>query len=357
MEKNNNKQQANAKEVKPQADAELLEKQPVERSKLLLVWLAIVILFALIAGSFWFLQQQLLKQQLEPAVQTQSTLSTELLGNKITQLEQALNADTAETEQRLAGLNVANIALVEEVDRLAKTQKLTNDDVLRSWILAELKFLLQSANQSALLAGDIDKAQAALTLADQQLKSLADPRLHELRTLIADEKLALASVAKVDINGLAMQLQSALDKVNDLQVVMAPQHSDQKDKNSAADSSSSSSWQTATSQAWQEIKSLVVIRHQQDAAVAVLVPEQRYFLYQNLRLKLESARLELLSAREAVFHDNLASAVQWLQQYFIGTERDAMLDMLTAMQSQTITVEVPDISASLIWLQHYGDQQ
>jgi uroporphyrin-3 C-methyltransferase len=356
MEKNNNKQQANAKEVKPQVDAELSEKQPVERSKFLLVWLAIIILSGLIAGSFWFLQQQLHRQQLVPVALTQNASSTKPLENKITQLEHTINAETATMEQRLTDLNVANIALLDKVDALAKTQQLTNADVLRSWTLAELKFLLQSANQSALLAGNVDKAQAALTLADQQLKSLTDPRLHELRALIADEKLALASVAKVDVDGLALKLQSALDKVDDLKVLMGPQLSNQKDKDSAT-SSSSSTWQTALSQAWQQIKSLVVIRHQQDAAVAVLVPEQRYFLYQNLRLKLESAQLGLLSAREIVFHDNLTSAKQWLQQYFIGTERDAMLDMLNAMQSETITVEVPDISASLIWLQQYGDQQ
>lgn len=359
MEKNNNKQQANAKEVKPQEEAEVSETLPAERSKFLLVWLAIVVILGLISGSFWFLQQQIHTQQLEAVAPTQNAILTEPLENKITQLEQAFNADTATTEQRLAGLNAANIALLDKVDALANTQELTNDDVLHAWTLAELKFLLQSANQSALLVGDVDKAQAALTLADQQLKSLSDPRLHELRALIADEKLALASIPKVDIDGLALQLQSALDKVDDLKVLMGPQLGDQKAKGSETISSSStpSTWRTVLSQAWQQIKSLVVIRHQQDAAVAVLVPEQRYFLYQNLRLKLESAQLALLSAREGVFHDNLTSAEQWLQQYFIGTERDAMLDMLKAMQSETITVQVPDISASLIWLQHYGDQQ
>jgi len=357
MEKNNNKQQASAKEVTPQADAELLAKQPVERSKFLLVWVAIVILLGLLAGSFWFLQQQLHQQQLEPAALAQGLASTEQLENNIRQFKQTVIADAATTEQRLVGLDAENLTLLDKVNELAKAQELTNDDVLRSWTLAELKFLLQSANQSALLAGEIDKAQTALTLADQQLKSLTDPRLHELRALIADEKLALASAAKVDIDGLALQLQSALNKIDDLQVLMGPQLNNQTDNNSVADSSLSSTWTTALSHAWHEIKSLVVIRHQDDAAVAVLVPEQRYFLYQNLRLKLESAQLGLLSAREAVFHDNLASAEQWLQQYFIGTERDAMLDMLKAMQSETITVDVPDISASLIWLQRYGDQQ
>lgn len=354
MEKND-KKPVNAEKITPKAETELLEKQAVERSQLRIVWLAIIIMFILVAGAFWFLQQQLSKQQ-EPVAQIQDSSLTEQLEHKITQLKQIVMTDTATTEQRLVGLDAENLALLDKVDELAKAQTLTNDDVLRYWIMAELKFLLQSANQSILLAGDVDKARVALKLANQQLQSLTDPRLHALREIITDEQLALASVAKVDIDGLAMQLQSALNKIDDLQVLMGPQLGQQKDQDALATSLSSSSVQTALSNAWQEIKSLVVIRHQQDAAVAVLVPEQRYFLYQNLRLKLESARLGLLSSREMVFHDNLASAEQWLQHYFIGSERDAMLDMLKTMQLETITVEMPDISASLIWLQQYGGQ-
>lgn len=357
MEKNNNKQQEKPIEATAQADAKGLEKQPNARTRFLLVWLAIIILLGLLAGSFWFLQQQLHTQQLETAALTEKASSTEQLEIIVNQLKQSVNTDAATTERRLTELNTTSGGLVDKIENLTKAQELTNDDVLQTWILAELKFLLQSANQSVLLAGDLDMAQAALTLADQQLKSLTDPRLHELRALIADEKLTLASVTKVDVDGLAMQLQSALNKTDDLEVLMGQQLSSSKDENVGADSSLTSSWKAALSRSWQEIKSLVVIRHQQDAAVAVLVPEQRYFLYQNLRLKLESAKLALLSARESAFHDNLASAEQWLQQYFIGSERDAMLAMVKAMQSETIAIDVPDISASLIWLQRYGDQQ
>lgn len=356
MEKNN-KPQTNPKEATAPADVELLEKKPIVRSKFLPIWIAIIILLGLLAGLFWFFQQQLHTEQLKTAALTENVLSTEQLNHTFRQFEQSVTVDNEATEQRFTELNAANNALLDKVDSLAKAQKLTNDGVLRFWTLAELKFLLQTANQSVLLAGDIDKAQKALELADKQVLSLTDPRLHELRTLIADEKLALASVAQVDVDGLAMQLQSALNKVDDLDVLMGQPFSDQTNNGSANDSSLASTWQMALTKTWQEIKSLVVIRHQQDAAVAVLVPEQRYFLYQNLRLKLESAKLGLLSGREVAFHDNLASTAKWLQQYFIGPERDAMLEMVTEMQSQTIAVDFPDISASLNWLQQYGDQQ
>lgn len=350
MEKNN-KQQDDAKKITPQEGAESLDKKPVERSKSILVWLAIVILLGLIAGSFWFMQQQLKKLEV-PAVTDQSS-SIEQLENEVSHLSQTVMDDKSALEQRLAALTTANVSLLEKVDNLANIKTLTNDDLVNSWRIAEIKFLLQTANQSAVIAANVGQAEAALTLADQQVKLLNDPRFHELRALISDEQLALSSIAKVDVDGLAIQLQSALKNIEQLQILMGPQIGEQARSDSAV--TSSSSWDKALSQVWQQIKSLVVIRHQEDAAAAVLVPEQRYFLYQNLNLKLESARLALLSGREVIFHDSLDSAVQWLQHYFIGVERDAMLELLTAMQSQTITIDIPDISASLIWLQQYED--
>ncbi len=52
MEKNNNKQQQKPIEATTQADAKGLEKQPNARTRFLLVWLAIIILLGLLAGSF-----------------------------------------------------------------------------------------------------------------------------------------------------------------------------------------------------------------------------------------------------------------------------------------------------------------
>lgn len=155
---------------------------------------------------------------------------------------------------------------------------------------------------------------------------------------------------------MAVQLQSVMEQVDSLHILMGPELTADETTDSESTSSLPENWQAAMSEAWQEVRSLVVIRHQQDGTAAVLVPEQRYFLYQNLRLKLETARLALLSGRESVFHASLASAEQWLQQYFVGDERDAMLKMVTILQGEQISVVIPDISASLIWLQQKGEQ-
>ena len=321
------------------------------------LWLVIIILLGLIAAMAWFAYQEAMKQR-----STLAELNTELENNQIaplkadvSQIKQTLEKETQKIQQKVNALNEADAGLADKIAEVSEMQQLTNDDVKRKWILSEVKYLLQMANQRILLADDVENARTALVLADQKLKELADPRLYQLRALLADEQLALASVAKVDIDGLAAQLQSAIDGIRKLKVLTGPEFGAGQTDESNSDGEIAEDWQAAASNAWQQVRSLVVIRHQQDGSSAIIVPEQRYFLYQNLQLKLESARLALLSGNETIFHDSLASAEQWLQKYFIGEERDALLQTVSAMKSEKITVELPDISASLVWLQQKGE--
>lgn len=329
-----------------------VENDTVKPVKTTLLWLAIVVLLMLMVGSFWFVQQQQIKTT---TLMDRIDVSEQLKG-EVAQLKQTLTTDASATHQQLEALSIVDVDLAEKVKDLVAMQELTGEDAKNIWALSQVEFFLQAANQRALLAGDVENARTALILADQQLKELADPRLYRLRSLIADEQLALASVAKIDVEGMAAQLQSALEQVDSLHILMGPELTSDQAISSGSDSSLPENWQAALTEAWQEVRSLVVIRHQQDGAAAVLVPEQRYFLYQNLRLKLESARLALLSGREATFHASLASAEQWLQQYFVGDERDALLEIVESLQNEQISVVIPDISASLIWLQQKGER-
>lgn len=340
-EKQDKEKKVAAKEAKSD------EKKPTRQIGL---WLAIVILVGLLAALFWFVQQQ----QVQTSLLIEQSDHSAQFNQDLAQLEQSLSNQIKTANSRLDALHATDEGFVSKLDSLVKSHQLTNDDVLRTWRLAKVEFLLQAANQQVLLAGDIENARTALVLADHELKELADPRMYQLRALIADEQLALASVAKVDIEGMSVQLQSALDSVDDLTILMAAEVA--VDDDSEIEASLPKDWQSAASQAWNEVKSLVVIRDQQDGAAAVLVPEQRYFLYQNLTLKLESAQLALLSGKSSVFKARLASAEQWLRHYFVGDDRDAMVAMVKALQEEAIELDIPDISASLVWIQQKGDQ-
>lgn len=237
---------------------------------------------------------------------------------------------------------------------LQQREPLSNKEIRLRWALKEADYLLQLANQRAALANDADGARQALQLADEKIRDLNDYRLQPLRQLIADEQLALDAVAEVDIGGIAADLQSAIAAIDTLRVIKGPkQFSAGPMADTGADLTTTAGWQNAVSDIWQQIRSLVVIRHQEDAPQAVLIPEQRYFLYQNLRLKLETARFALLSGKQSIYDSSLQTSIDWLQRYFVGEQRDALLASLETMQAEQIDVTLPDISGSLRWLQDF----
>lgn len=331
-------------------NATVQESKP---SKPILLWIAILILLVLGAGLYWLIEQQKMAMA---AMAEEVKISQKTLTEQLSQLDVSFSSGSATTTQMLENLNSTDVGLAEKIAEVVKVQDMTNDDVKRVWAMAEVEFLLQTASQRVLLANDNEGAKTALVLADEKLKKLADPRLYRLRAILADEQLALSSVAKVDIDGMAVRLQSVLDKVDEIDVLMAPDVMNRAVENDAAPTEvSPTDWKSGLMAAWQQIRSLVVIRHQQDGSAAILVPEERYFLYQNLRLKLETARLALLAGREAVYHDSLTSAEQWLMQYFTGEQRDAVLTTLKALNNEAITVAMPDISGSLAWLKDKGE--
>lgn len=348
---NNANQKAEQKKKEPVTVENAVVASPATASKPILLWVAIIVLLVISGGLFWLLDQQ------RTTMETlhQRVEATEQFEGQIAQLNQSVASSKASTSQLLDNLNSTDVGLAEKIDEIIKIQAMTKDDVKRVWTMAEVEYLLQTANQRAQLASDSEGARQALLAADKKLEDLADPRLYRLRAMLSDEQLALAAVHKVDVDGMAARLQSAIDRVEQVQVLMAPEVKTEEESSEPKESIIPESWQAALAMAWQEIRSLVVIRHQDDGAAAVLVPEERYFLYQNLRLKLEAARTALLDGRETIFHDSLSAAEQWLEQYFVGDERDALLASIKALNAEAIKVELPDISGSLSWLQQNGD--
>jgi len=326
-------------------DAELLEKNKQDDAKVYrLLWIALVVVVLLSAVSIGWFYQQL--QQQEDDIQSSLTELSSQNGDWQSKLEQH--------RQQLGRLDSDQKQLAEKLQQLTDKQQLSNAELQKRWALQEVKYLLNVANQRAVLAHDVVGAIQALIMADKQLEALSDYRLHPLRAEIAEELMSLQSLTTLDIPGMAIQLQTLAAHVDKLRVKKGPEV-DFSESPDTADitSTETPAWKQAISDIWQQLRSLVVIRHDQTGEAAVLAPEQRYFLYQNLRLQLESARLALLNADNNSFQHSLKTAITWLDQYFTGEERDAMLASLNSLAEQKIDVSIPDISGSLNWLEEY----
>jgi uroporphyrin-3 C-methyltransferase len=100
---------------------------------------------------------------------------------------------------------------------------------------------------------------------------------------------------------------------------------------------------------WHDIQSLVRIQRLEREEMPLLSPSQIFFVRENLRLRLMSARVALLAHDGDSFKADTRDAVEWLQRYFDTSDRKVVqaLTMLKQLAANEITVEVPDIPGSL----------
>jgi uroporphyrin-III C-methyltransferase len=110
-----------------------------------------------------------------------------------------------------------------------------------------------------------------------------------------------------------------------------------------------STWRTVLRNMWDEIRQLVRVEVADRPAAPLLLPQQQYFLRENLRLRLISARIALLNRDDRSFKSDVVASETWLRQYF--DTRSKPVQALDATLKQLATTpaagEMPDLGGSL----------
>jgi uroporphyrin-3 C-methyltransferase len=310
-------------------------------------WVAVLalLLTGAVGYGVYFNYQQLAKVQ--QTNQSQNA-SHQTLVDEVAKLRQHLNQTEAHNQQLLDQLN-ANAqerqVIQQSIDKLSEQLAKQGRGPLQ-WHLAEVDYLLTIANQRLMLERDVKTAVSALHDADSRLERIGDPALIPIRKQIASEINALNSVQLPDIVGMAVTLQGLVDNIEHLPLI-SKEHIFKREQ--AGTEGPVKNWRELPGAIWDDIKSLVTIRHNQEPVERLLPPEQKYYLYQNLALKLEDARIALLQQDSAIFHQDLADTRQWVQRYFDPNAAAVsnVINTLSQLEKVDLKPALPDISASL----------
>jgi uncharacterized protein HemX len=106
---------------------------------------------------------------------------------------------------------------------------------------------------------------------------------------------------------------------------------------------------------WTELKHLVQIRRVDSNEAVLLPPDQAYFLRENLRLRLLSARLDLMAQDQVAFRADLGAVSNMLARYFNTRDAGVAAAMMEIkrLASLQIASKLPGIDASLAALDAY----
>jgi len=216
-------------------------------------------------------------------------------------------------------------------------------------ILAEVEQYLTIASQQLHLNGDAKAALVALQHADSRLGSLDRPQARELRQKIAADLDALRALPYVDITGLSVRLDQMIAEVERLPLASDARAEPAPESAAAAADASQPAWKRWLWHVWVEVKELVRIQRMDRPEPPLLSPNEVWFLRENLRLRLVSARLSLLRGDQEMFRGDLQAARDWVTRYYDAgakpvTELLAAIDQLSAT---SIRPELPDLSPTL----------
>jgi uroporphyrin-III C-methyltransferase len=257
-----------------------------------------------------------------------------------------LSAKVATLEARYAESQNQRVAL----ETLYNNLSVNRDEAA----LAEVEQMLLIAAQQLQLSANVRAALIAMQSADARLQRMNRPAFSGLRQAISHDMDKLRAQHDVDITGINLQLNNLIAVVDQMPLAYQ-QRAANEVVAQAVPPKNETTWQKLLREIWQEVKQLVRIENTDKAEIPLLPPNQEFFLRENLKLSLLSARLALLSRDEASFRQGLKTAQLWTVRYFDGKSSEAkqMSDGLQKLAASDISIELPDISSSLQAVRNY----
>ncbi|WP_206953485.1 fused uroporphyrinogen-III synthase HemD/membrane protein HemX [Trinickia acidisoli] len=295
------------------------------------------------------------------------------LDTQLAARQQALDAQTAElrvkTEQAVATAHETDAALSQMQGKLADAQTAQQalqqqyQDLAQNrddWTFAEVEQMLSSASEQLQLTGNTQLALFALQSADSRLAASASPQALVVRRAIAQDIDTLKAAPSTDLTGLAIKLDDAIAQIDTLPLLgEAPTvHAAAPAGASAAGAASAAGpgqsrvaywWHVFSRAASDELKGLVQVRRLDNADAMLNSPQQAEFIRDNVKLRLLSARLGLLSRNQATLESDLNAADAALARYFDGASKrtQTVRALIKDVGQGAATVEVPNLNTSL----------
>jgi len=314
----------------------------------------VAVVAILIAGSLWW-QYRAFYADLDEADQAllenleDARASLRRLGDTVEGLETGLGESDAEIVRLRDDLEVLPAEL-RALGRRVEALQGGRLDARDSWLREQAEYYLVLANAELNLSRNVGSAIAALDLADDVLRELADPALTDVRIAVASELQALRSVELPDLEGLAADLGGLIERTPELPMRAAAPERFGASEEDLADV------EPGLGRLWARtrgaVTSIVRIERQEEPVAQLLTESERRIVRRQLALELTIARTAVLERREQALRASLDAADDILERDF-AREAQGVVEarrLIASMQSMALAPRLPDISDSLTLL-------
>lgn len=290
---------------------------------------AVIVLIFVFIASFYQLNRA--NQTHEQQVKTQMNTYVQMMEKQLSQLAEDVKAQA------------------QIINAFRQTQTGHTRD---EWRILEAEFLVQLANDKLQLDHNVKQSLLLLQQADQRVRDLNNPNLLPLRKALATDIAALQAISEVDTQGLYLRLSALNDQLDQLPLMNKPTES------TPAETPVDNQlpwWKKALHQTWQGLRQIVTVHYNEKGSLPLLMPDQQFFLYQNLHATLEKAMWGLLRQQPAIYQAALKEAEQWTKKYFLPDSpiTQNIVTNLIQLQEINIAPTIPSSIESLKAFQEY----
>lgn len=256
----------------------------------------------------------------------------------------AASAELAVLRQQLAESQNQQEALQTLYEQLAGNRE--------ARVVTEAEQLMVIANQQLQLASNVKSALLALQTAYSRLQSLDSKEALALRESLAQDITKLQNLPLVDVAEMSAQLEELARNVDKLTLV-SDRHP--KPKKSATKDENANVWAKLTQEVWQDMRNIIRLERIDRPEPPLLDPEQVFFLKENIKLRLLTARIALLQHDEATYRADIKTVRNWLSSHFDTRENGTVqaLNRIGILSANSIAIQIPDISESLNLVSKY----
>lgn len=264
------------------------------------------------------------------------------LAQEAQQTAQSLQGKLSTLEVRVADAQAQRQAIDALYQELSRNRN--------EWRIAEVAQMIDIAVQQIELAGNVRGALLALQLAESRLARQDDAAFAPLRAALARDIEQLKALPAFDPGALGQRIERLAVSVEALPLAFDEKPARGPAAGTDASAADGDAWYARLwSEVWREVRRLVVVRRVESPEPPLLAPTQAYFLRENLRLRLLSARLALLTRDAQAYRDDLQAAQAWIKRYFDtrSVRTGEVLAQLEALAGQPLQMALPSIAGSV----------
>lgn len=288
-------------------------------------------------------QQQARVTQVNKQVEQQK-VALKQNSQKTLLLQSALKAQLEQVNLQLVKVKNANKLYQTDMKALQRAFAATKVRHPNDWILAEVEYLVKLAGRKIWLEKDIASAAELLLAADQRVAELSDASLSNLRSALLEDINTLEALPKHDPDGIVLAL-SALDRRIDKLAIIGLAKPESLVKHGEKLSKDVNDWQTNLTKSWSNfVESFIVINKRDTKLEALLSPDQRWYLKENVRHALAKAEFAVYREQQGIYDLALENTTNLLKNYYDlnDTATKHFYESVQKLGQQKISNDYPD---------------